>query len=66
MSRGEKWYEHQPEGVAENDKCKILWVMTIQCDRVIDARRPEIVVVKKGNNKAIIVDIQSWTKVLER
>ncbi|XP_074616678.1 uncharacterized protein LOC141876074 [Acropora palmata] len=24
MSRGEKWYEHQPEGVVENEKCKIL------------------------------------------
>ena len=24
MSKGEKWYEHQPEGVVENEKCKIL------------------------------------------
>ena len=54
MSRGEKWYEHQPEGVVENEKCKILWDMTMQCDRVIEARRPDIVVEKK-NNKAIIV-----------
>ena len=21
----EKWYEHRPEVVMENDKCKILW-----------------------------------------
>ena len=47
MSRGEKWYEHQPEGVVENEKCKILWDMTIQCDHVIEARRPDIVVVEK-------------------
>ena len=59
MSRGEKWYEHQPEGVVENEKCKILWDMTIQCDHVIEARRPDIVVVEKENNKAIIVDIAS-------
>ena len=44
MSRGEKWYEHQPEGVVENEKCKILWDMTIQCDHVIEARRPDFVV----------------------
>ena len=25
----------------ENEKCKILWDMTIQCDHVIEARRPE-------------------------
>jgi len=33
--------------------------MTIQCDHVIEARRPDIVVVEKENNKAIIVDIAS-------
>ena len=54
MSRGEKWYEHQPEGVVENETCKNLWDMTIQCDHVIEARRPDIVVVEKENNKAII------------
>ena len=52
MSRGEKWYENQPEGVVENEKCKILWDMTIQSDHLIEVRRP-YVVVKKENNKAI-------------
>ena len=59
MSRSEKWYEHQLEGVVENEKCKILWDMTIQCDHVIEARRRDIVVVEKENNKAIIVDLAS-------
>ena len=68
MSRGEKWYEHQPEGVVENEKCKILWDMTIQCDHVIEARRPDVDVVVKEKNKAIIVDIASpWDhKVYEK
>ncbi|XP_067030149.1 uncharacterized protein [Acropora muricata] len=56
MRRGEKWYEHQPEEV-ENEKCKILWNMTIRCDHVIEARRPHVV--EEENNKAIIVDIAS-------
>ena len=44
----------------EKEKCKILWDMTIQCDHVIEARRPDIVViVEKENNKVIIVDIAS-------
>ena len=59
MSRGEKWYEHQPEGVVENEECKVLWDMTIQCDHVIEATRPDIVVVEKENNKAILVGIAS-------
>ena len=59
MSRSENWYEYQPERVVENEKCKILWDMTIQCDHVIESRRPDIVVVAKENIKAIIVDIAS-------
>ena len=59
MSRGEKWYEHRPKGVVENEKCKILWDMTIQRDDVIEATRPDIVVVEMENNKAIIADIAS-------
>ena len=59
MSRSENWYEHQPEGVVENEKCKILWDMTIQCDHGIEASRPDIVVVEKEKIKAIIVDIAS-------
>ena len=33
--------------------------LTIQCDHIIEARRPVIVVVEKESNKAIIVDIAS-------
>ena len=33
--------------------------MTIQCDQVIEAGRPDIVVVEKENNKAVIVDVAS-------
>ena len=50
MSSGKKWYEQQPEGIAENEKCKNLWDMTIQFDHPIEARRPDIVVVEKENN----------------
>ena len=30
--------------------------MNIQCDHVIEARRPDIVVVDKENNKVVIAD----------
>ena len=33
--------------------------MTIRCDHITEARRPEIVVFEKESNKAIIVDIAS-------
>ena len=38
-----KWYEHEPDSVMENDKCKILLDFTIQTDHIIQARRPDIV-----------------------
>ena len=51
-----KWYQHEPEAVKENEKCKILWDVSIQTDRVIEARRPDMVVVDKGNKCCEIID----------
>ena len=35
----EKWYEHAPEGVVENEEVKILWDVMIQCERKIKTRQ---------------------------
>ena len=43
--KSEKWYEHAPEGVVENEEVKILWDVMIQCEREIKARKADIVVV---------------------
>ena len=43
----DKWYEHEPETVLENEDYKILWDFSIQTDHVIEARRPDLVVVDK-------------------
>ena len=37
----EKWYEHKPEVVMENDKCKILWDFTVQADHEIYGTLPD-------------------------
>ena len=57
LEHKEKWYEHKPEGVAENEGVKVLWDMNIQCDNVIEARRPDIVIIDKKGKSCIIVDI---------
>ena len=59
LRRIDKWYEHHPDGVIENETVKILWDMTIQCDHYIEARRPDILVVEKESKKALIIDIAS-------
>ena len=44
---GGKWYEHELESVLENEHYKILWYFSIQTDHVIEARRPEVLLVDK-------------------
>ena len=55
--RIEKWCEHTPEGVVENEEIKILWDVLIQCDREIKARKPDIVVLNKNEGSCAIIDI---------
>ena len=52
------------DGLVENKSCKILWDMTIQCDPVIKARRPDVVF-EKESNRAIIVNIAPpWDHII--
>ena len=57
LEHSEKWYEHTPDGVVESDHVKILWDINVQCDNVIPARRPDIIVIDKEKKEALIVDI---------
>ena len=43
----EKWYKHKPEKVVESDSWKILWDFTIQTDHVIEAKRPDMIIIDK-------------------
>ena len=42
LQHSDKWYEHTPEGVVENEAVKILWDINVQCDNVIQARKPDV------------------------
>ena len=57
LAHKDKWYEHNPEGVAENECVKLLWNVNIQCDNVIEARRSHIVMIDKKKISCIIIDI---------
>ena len=52
----EKWYKYEPEKVVENGSWKILWDFTIQTDHVIEARRPDMVIIDKTKNECKIID----------
>ena len=57
LEHSEKSYEHAPEGAVENEEIKVLWDINIQCDNLIKARRPDLVVIDKKEQKGIIIDI---------
>ena len=44
---GDKWYEHDPESVLENEDYKIFWDFSIQTGNVMEARRLDLVVFYK-------------------
>ena len=53
---GDKWYEHEPESVLENEDYKILWDFSIQTDHVIETQRPDLVVIDKKERSCTIID----------
>ena len=57
LDRKEKWYEHCPEGAMEDDDVKIIWDINIQCDNVIEARRPDLILVDKKAKTCVIIDV---------
>ena len=57
LDRPKTWYEKAPEGVIENERCKILWDVMIQCDHEVLHRKPDIVVLEKNDRKCWIIDI---------
>ena len=52
-----KWYEHVLEGAVENEEIKVPWHINIQCDNLIETRRPDLIVIDKKEQKGIIIDI---------
>ena len=56
LEHTEKWYGHIPEGAVENEEVKVLWHINVQCGNVIEARRPDIILIAKKERKGIIVD----------
>ena len=39
----EQWYKHTLEQVVENRGFKVLWNFSVQCDRMVEARKLDII-----------------------
>ena len=57
FDRNDKWYNHVPESVLENENYKLLWDFSIRTDHHIEARRPDLVLVNKSTKSCHIKDV---------
>ena len=57
LERANNWYEQNPERVVESENSKVLWDFTIQCDRKIETRRPDIVFIDKKEREVVVIDV---------
>ena len=57
LETSDRWYKHRAEKVLENEQVKILWDFSVQTDKLIHARRPDIIVVDKTNSTCQLIDI---------
>ena len=57
LERKDKWYEHCPEGVVEDHDVGLIWDINIQCDNVVEARRPDLILVDKKAKLCVIIDV---------
>ena len=53
----ERWYDHAPESVLENDDHKLLWDFSLRTDHEIGARRPDLKIIDKGGRSCQIIDV---------
>ena len=53
----ERWYEHEPKTVTENDSVTILWDMPIHTERTIAANRLDIVLKNKKDKTCLLIDM---------
>ncbi|KAF7218105.1 putative LOC107393841-like protein [Nothobranchius furzeri] len=57
LPAADKWYEHQPPTVTENNNIAVLWDMPINTDREIMANRPDIVIKNKEEKTCLMIDM---------
>ena len=48
---------HCTEGAVEDDDVKLIWDINIQCNNVIEARRPDLILVDKKAKLCVIIDV---------
>ncbi len=51
------WVSKEVLELVENDQAKILWDFKIQTDKLVMANQPEIVLINKQQNMAVVIEV---------
>ena len=57
IKTSEKWYDHKPDIVTENEEVTILWDMQVHKDRTIKANKPDIIIKDKKEKSCMLIDM---------
>ena len=57
FERSERWYDHVPDSVLENEDYKMLWDFSVGTDHEIEARRPDLLIIDKSEKNCQIIDV---------
>ncbi|XP_068717289.1 uncharacterized protein [Montipora capricornis] len=55
FERSERWYDHVPDSVLENEDYKMLWDFSVGTE--IEARRPDLLTIDKSKKNCQIIDV---------
>ena len=53
----ERWYDHVPGSVLENEDYKMLWDFSVQTDHEIESRRPDLLIIDKSEKNCQNIDV---------
>ena len=53
----QRWYQHNPERVMENEKTTILWDHQVKTDRHIPCNKPDIIIQEIDSERCLIIDV---------
>ena len=57
IKANDKWYEHQPETVMENEKVTIPWYMQVHTNKTIKANKPDIIIKDRQGKTCMLTDM---------
>ena len=57
FTKENRWYDHITRSDIENEEVKALWDFKIQCERHVQNRRQDIVVIEKSKQECKVIDI---------